>query len=565
MGDVLQHRGRRTLTSKSVPGFTFAFASHLTAQNARKNGVGIATDGADMLAIAGFVLGLGDARAPSPDELLTTIQREGIGVTEQLRGAWVMAVALNGVLHLIRDAVGARTIYHGHHDGRALFAVEPKALLAVSGFPRRIRPSAIAQYFTFSFVPGAATMLQDVDELEAGHRIELDERHSPPQRWFHFERQPSLDLSAEQWVARFAELHASAVAERLTVAGSDTEATVFLSGGVDSSAVVAELAAQHVGTIHTHAIHFGPPYRNELDYARAVAERCGTDHHEVEITPAAFLPRLRQAVWHMDDPIGDPITVPNFELARQVSAQTGFVFNGEGGDPLFGGPKNLTMMLHHWYGGLPTDEGFRERAYLRSYRRAYDELPRLLTPAIQSEYSASEHLEGVLRPFFAADTDGQLLHNLLAINIRLKGAHLILPKVERMLGAFGVEPLSPLFDERLVQLSFAMPGPLKLRGGVEKWVLKRAYEGRLPPSVLARKKEGMRVPVHYWFAGEMRRYVRKVLGRRALQRAGLFEPARVKQWLDYATEEGPGRYGIRLWMLLTFEIWRRIVIEREPV
>ena len=123
--------------------------------------------------------------------------------------------------------------------------------------------------------------------------------------------------------------------------------------------------------------------------------------------------------------------------------------------------------------------------------------------------------------------------------------------------------MAPLFDERIVRLSFAMPGTMKLFRGVEKIVLKRAFAGRLPQSVIDRPKSGMRVPVHYWFQSELRRYAAKILSPRAVRKVGIFDPARVKQLLDYNTEEGPGRYGLRLWMLLTFEIWRRLVIEGE--
>jgi asparagine synthase (glutamine-hydrolysing) len=157
------------------------------------------------------------------------------------------------------------------------------------------------------------------------------------------------------------------------------------------------------------------------------------------------------------------------------------------------------------------------------------------------------------------------LNKLMAINIRLKGAHLILPKVERMLAASGIAPLSPLFSEEMVRLSMQLPPRLKLSRGVEKVILKRAFASRLPESVIERPKSGMRVPVHFWFQGEMRRYARSILSSKAIRAAGIFQPQRVKQLLDYSTEEGPGRYGLRLWMLLTFELWRRIVIEREAV
>ena len=157
----------------------------------------------------------------------------------------------------------------------------------------------------------------------------------------------------------------------------------------------------------------------------------------------------------------------------------------------------------------------------------------------------------------------QDLDKLQAINIRLKGAHLILPKVDRMTGAWGLRQLAPLFDERLIEMSFRMPPRLKLDRGVEKVILKRAYERDLPPEVIARPKSGMRVPVHFWFKGEMKKYARKILSPRKLREVGIFDQRRVRQLLDYDIDGGPARYGLRLWMLITFEIWRRIVVEGE--
>ncbi len=172
-------------------------------------------------------------------------------------------------------------------------------------------------------------------------------------------------------------------------------------------------------------------------------------------------------------------------------------------------------------------------------------------------------LEAVLSPFFKGPGPPLLLHRMLAANIRLKGAHLILPKVERMLAAHGVTPLSPLFDEDLIRLGFSLPPRLILSRGIEKVILKAAYRELLPEPILQRPKSGMRVPVHFWFQGELKRYARHILSRRALIRAGIFNADRVKQLLTYDIEESRGRYGIRLWMLITFEIWRRLVVEGE--
>ncbi len=223
------------------------------------------------------------------------------------------------------------------------------------------------------------------------------------------------------------------------------------------------------------------------------------------------------------------------------------------------------MLLQHFYGGVPRDPLFRERSYVASYRRGFDELRHLLTPEVLREIDEKRDLYDVLTPFFQEQAERPFLDKLAEINIRLKGAQLILPKVERMLGGWGLTPISPLFAEDIVRFSFRMPPTLRLKSGVEKVVLKHAYQHALPREVVWRPKSGMRVPVHYWFQKELKSYARKILSRRALNGAGIWRHERVQQLLDYNIEEGAGRYGLKLWMLITFEIWRRIVIEGESV
>lgn len=558
---ALRHRARGRLAEDEHPVATLAVRARSAPGGGLPGGEGLRRDGDLALALAGHLF----EPKPHPEvlgELLERYRAQGLDFVHGLRGAFVLALRDGDVLHLVRDPAGERTLYYGRHEGRLYFAAEPRGVFSAPGFPRRLRPGAVAQYLTFSFVPDRHTILEDVWELPAGHTLTWPEADGPaPRRYFFFESpEREEDVAAGTWTDRFGAAFKDAVAERLP---RGEPVGLYLSGGIDSSVVAAEAAALHDAPVKSYAIHFGEQYTHELDFARAVAERCGTDHQEVLVRPRDFLPSLRRMIWHLGEPIGDPITMPNYELSRRVSREVGRVLNGEGGDPLFGGPKNLPMMLRHWYGGA--DGRDRARWYLASFQRCYDELPRLLTPEFAAQYDEEEVLEQPVRAFLEDERIPFFLHRLLAMNIRLKGAHLILPKVERMTGAWGLQPMSPLFDDRLVRLSFAMPPALKLCHGQEKVVLKRAFRDRLPTEVLTRPKSGMRVPVHYWFKGELKRYARHLLSPKALKAEGIFNPRRVRQLLRYDTEEGRGRYGLRLWMLLTFEIWRRQVIENEPV
>ncbi|MCI5115413.1 MAG: hypothetical protein D3912_11460 [Candidatus Electrothrix sp. AX1] len=549
MAAALSHRG--------VGSAQVRIAAHATAAwlPSRTGHGGIIKQDGIVLALAGRIFGSKEGIGPTA--LLRRYQKSGLDFVRDLRGSYVLAVLDQDCIHLVRDKAGTRTIYYGVHKSRFVFAIEPKGVLAWSDFPRRLRPAALAQYLSFSFIPGSGTMLENLWELLPGHSVTFAQgRVEKPRSFFTFERQEKEDKDEQDWVREFYTLHQQAVADRLPKSGS---AGLFLSGGLDSSIVGSEVMRQSGAALPSWSVHFGEQYPNELEFSRAAAARIGSDHREVLIRPKDFLPQLVDIIYYLDEPIGDPVAMPNYMLSAIAAKEVDYVFNGEGGDPVFGGPKNIPMLLQHWYGGIERGPLFREQAYLASYRRAYDDLEDLLTPEWRSQYSSHAVLEGLLTPFFTTQQPENFLDKLCAINIRLKGAHLILPKVERMTGAHGLTPLSPLFDERLIELSFRMPSELKLRHGVEKVIMKLAYKDMLPENIITRPKSGMRVPVHFWFRKDMRRYAHKILSKREVKRAGIFNPDRVKELLNYDTERGQPRHGLKLWMLITFELWRRMI------
>jgi asparagine synthase (glutamine-hydrolysing) len=555
MGDALAHRaaGARPIVD-AAPRVTIAVA----ARDARLGG--LATDDTADLAVAfagRLPIGTGI------DDVAHAVEIAGVDAIPELPGEWILAFRTADRLVVARDAAGVRTAYWGVHGGRVLVAVEPKGVVVAPGFPRRLHPPSLAQFLAFSFVPGERTALADLFELPAGHRLDVDLTTGSTRlvRWFRHEEIDATDGPPEAWVAPTRAAIDRAVAARLP---PGEPVSTFLSGGLDSSLVTAAatLTRRERGEPPpiSWSLHFGTSYPNELEYAADVAERVGTDHRVVEVSGRSVANDLRRMVWHLDEPIGDPVTAGNFVLAEHAARESAWVLNGEGGDPLFGGPKNLPMLLAHWY---PTgaDPRFREAQYLATWRRAGEEIGALLHPDLLAEIDLERDLDGVVPPYFSADRPKYFLNKLMVANMRLKGAHLILPKVDRMLGAHGVVPLSPLFDPDVLRLSLEMPPTAKLRFGVEKWVLKQAYADALPRAVVDRPKSGMRVPVRWWFQGDLKRVARDLLSPRAVRNAGVFRPDRVREILRYRT----GRDGLRLWMLVTFELWRRLVVEGEPL
>jgi asparagine synthase (glutamine-hydrolysing) len=528
---------------------------HLPRSDARLGGVAEDRDG-----LAVGVAGRLDAGTAVVD-VLDACRTAGPSAVHELPGEWIVAVREASTLTVLRDAAGVRTAYWTVHDGRFVLAVEPKGALALPGVPRDLDAGAVAQFLAFSFVPGERCTLRDLREVPAGHQVEVDLATGAVRvvRWFcHEDVEPDDDPDECRHVAAVRHAVDRAVTRRVP---TGQPVAAFLSGGLDSSVVVAAAAevrrARGDDPLVALSLHFGQDLPNEVPFARAVAARAVVEHRVVEVTDRALLPMLRRMVWHLDDPIGDPVTIGNFALAEAAAGIAPWVLNGEGGDPLFGGPKNLPMLLAHWYPSMVSGE--REAAYLATWRRAGEEIGTLLHPDLRREVDYERDVLDVVRPYFSAVKPVHFLNKLMVANMRLKGAHLILPKVDRLLGAYALTPLSPLFDVDVLRTSLRTPPRLKLRNGVEKWVLKRAYENALPREVVDRPKSGMRVPVHWWFRGELRREAKAMLSPRAVRRAGVFDPARVRDILRYRT----GRDGLRLWMLLTFELWRRMVIEGE--
>ena len=230
MASVLAHRGSEPPILTVQPAGSFGYIPCFDERTRRSAGAGLYEEGDQAVALAGHLNGY-SSDAPILQSLLSEYRKHGIEFSASLRGAFILVVKDGEHFHVVRDGAGVRTVYYGNHSGRFLFAIEPKGILAVPGFPRRIRPGAVAQYLTFSFVPGQSTMLQDVHELPPGHRLFYDGRSAPRlYRQFRFEEGEKENLPDARWVERFREVFSNAVSERLP----DGESVgLTLSGGID--------------------------------------------------------------------------------------------------------------------------------------------------------------------------------------------------------------------------------------------------------------------------------------------------------------------------------------------
>ncbi|MFM7367057.1 MAG: asparagine synthase-related protein, partial [Sphaerospermopsis kisseleviana] len=230
---------------------------------------------------------------------------------------------------------------------------------------------------------------------------------------------------------------------------------VFLSGGLDSSSITALAAKLHNAPVHTYSIHFGTETPNELEFSSLVAQHCQTQHHILEITFREMWERLPETMLYLDDPIGDPLTVPNLLIGKLARENVEITLNGEGGDPCFGGPKNQPMLINSLYGTINNQDALT--AYLISFQKCALDLPQLLKPeiwqSVKNESSVFYH---------ALNGDINYLNRLMKLNIKFKGADHILTKVNNLTQAANLQGLSPLFDQRVVDLSMQIPPEYKL-------------------------------------------------------------------------------------------------------
>jgi asparagine synthase (glutamine-hydrolysing) len=471
-------------------------------------------------------------------------QAHGRRAAELLTGAYAFCVwdRERETLWLVRDRVGAETLYYTTEGGVRYAGARSREV--VSGATREVDAVAVRDYLCCAFVPGGRTMWRALREVRPGTVVRLPEGETTSY-WQVEERIAGERMPLETYGARLRAALERVVSDCLPVGAP---VGVYLSGGLDSSCVAALAARLHDRPVHTYSIHFGPECPNELEFSGLVASHYRTTHHVIEITPEEMWDLLPETLAHLDDPIGDPLTVPNLILGRAARAAVGTILNGEGGDPCFGGPKNQPMLLTQLY--RPSDEspGFVD-AYLASFQKCAADLPRLLRAEVWEEVRDEPSVFAD-----AFNSPGSYLNNLMFVNTRFKGADHILTKVNNLTRAAGLRGHSPLFDDRVVELSLEIPPEYKLEGAREKAVLKAATADLLPARILERPKSGMMVPVQRWFRERWhRRAAALLLARRARTRRFLDQDV-VRDWLNYRGDVW-ARYGVKLWLLVSLELW----------
>lgn len=496
----------------------------------------------------------------------------------ELHGMFAFAI-WDGVrkrLLLGRDRLGKKPLYLWHGDNRLVFGSEIKAVLAHPHVPREFATEMLPHYLTFGAAPTPNTMYKGIRSLRPGHVLVVEEEggvqeirywQRPATRSWAEQRKMTLDEAAQALVRELG----AAVGDRLV---ADVPLGAFLSGGIDSSLVTSLMVEHSAKQVHTFTIGFEDEAFDERDAARTVATALGTEHTEFVVRPdaAALVDRL---VWHYDEPFGDSSALPTFLLSELARPHVTVALCGDGGDELFGGYERFAASLAAQRLQMlpgPVRAAALSATRLAPVQRvrrfasgAHLGVPlallswvRYIPAATRDQLLGGQNRtpeEWYLR-VWAESAGAPTLERVLDLNMATYLLDDLLPKVDRMSMAHGLEVRSPFLDDRLVEFAATIPQSAKVRGLSLKRVLRHAGKGRIPDSILKRRKQGFGVPLGRWFRDDLRGLVESSLGAPS---------AKVRNWVQGDVIDGLLRehwsgtmdHGHVLWTLLTLELFLR--------
>jgi len=538
-------------------------------------------------------------RTHSDTETIVHLYEEyGRDCVHHLRGMYAFAIwdEPKRRLFIARDRLGIKPLYYRFDGKNLLFASEIKAILAHPGVTAGFNRSLLAEYLAFGYIPEAETMYAGIRKLLPGHTLEITEGGEPQisQYWDLKVKSDDDVRPRDYYVQTYRELLEGCVASHLM---SDVPLGVFLSGGLDSSAVAALTTKIRREPIETFAVGYGEESFSELPFARSVAHHIGSRHHEVRLSREEFFHSLPHLIWHEDEPIVWPSSVSLYFVARLARERVTVVLTGEGSDETLAGytryPWTLMNsridavyratvpgMVRHWVrdalqsGRVARDmhrkleHTFLVRGgeswtsiYFDNFYSAFSaaEQAALLTPeareAAGGAYAGSMHYWNA--------SSGDLLHRLLYTDIKTYLVELLM-KQDQMSMAASVESRVPFLDHELVEFTARIPAKYATQGMAGKFILKAAVEDLLPRETVDRKKMGFPTPWAYWLAGpQLDQLEQFLLEPRTTERNYVRADAVKKLFAEHRA--GLRDHGNRIWRLLNLELWERVCLEKDPV
>lgn len=536
------------------------------------------------------------------ETILHLYEDYGVDCVHHLRGMFAFAIwdARNKRLFCARDPLGIKPFYYSQTENRFAFASEIKALLELRDLCPRLNRGVLPEFLALGYISSSETMFEGILKLPPGHHLlfDLSREDKEPQITQFWDldiasRDPELKKS--EYEEGFSALFTEAVRTHLR---SDVPLGVFLSGGLDSSAIAAEVAGLRDERVHTFSVGYSEDQFSELPYARQVAHHLGAVHNEVILGPEEFFGSLAPMIWHEDEPLVWPSSVALGHVARLAREKVKVVLTGEGADEVLAGYLkyratlwNLRMGPAYWklvplsvqqavrralssklfpdwaqrklrHSFLTYPETF-ERIYFDNFYSVFprDQQSQLLSDSILEEVRDSDPYANSMQFFPFATENTSLLSRLLYLDIKTYLVELLM-KQDQMSMAASIESRVPFLDRQLVEFMARVPARYKVRGFEGKYLLRRAMTGKLPAPILRRTKKGFPTPIRPWMRNQLFERISKVLTDGRLAERQIFNPAYVLKLLA-AVRGGSSRAADGCWRLLNFELWNRIFLDRD--
>ncbi len=528
-------------------------------------------------------------RSSSDTEVIIAAYREwGERCVERLNGMFAFAIwdSSRRRLFLARDRLGIKPLYYADTPLGFAFASEVKALLPTGLIPE-VDLAALNKYLTFLWVPDPDTLFKGVSKLPPAHWMVIDDsgRRELKEYW-DISFQEDFTLSERQWADRLLQQMRKSVQSQLV---SDVPLGAFLSGGIDSSSIVALMSEQE--RVHTYTVGFSRQdlaydiVPDDLRYAREVGKLFQTDYHEAEVRPEVIhlLPRL---VWHMDEPIADPAIITSYLICKAARQTLTVLLSGMGGDEVFAGyPRHLAVRLAEFYNLVPRclsdtittrlpasvpgsfNAMFRNlkklsKSAAKPFEERYlgfgtyftdEEKARLFTPELNGALTGMDAYERH-RYYFQRVEREHWINRMLYIDLKLFNPCLNLAYTDKTSMAASLEVRVPLLDHELVELAATIPARLKLRRFTRKYILKRAVEPLLPPRIIHRKKAGFTAPLRAWLRRDLSEMVEDLLSTERVRARSYFKPSEVRRLID-DNNSGKEDNSLKILQLLVLELW----------
>jgi asparagine synthase (glutamine-hydrolysing) len=535
-------------------------------------------------------------KSKSDTEVIVHAYEEyGVQCPEFFNGMFAFALwdASRRRLLLVRDHLGIKPLYYWLGKKSIIFGSELKSVIAHPDVPRIIDLAALDQFLTLEYIPAPKTIFEGVKKLPAGCLLVYEHGEAAIKEYWDL---PEINPPDDENVVAemLIELIDDAVRMQLM---SDVPLGAFLSGGIDSSTIVASMSKASASPVKTFSIGFDDATYNELPYARAVAQRFNTEHRE-EILEPNIADVAERLVRHLDEPFGDFSIFPTFLVSEVARREVKVVLSGDGGDELFGGYDTyVAQEMDRYYQYLPTRlrqkvlPGLMNRIPPRPAKKGLINKTKrfvegaALSSALQHtrwmQFLTPQDKAALYKPSLRDSLNGQNSTAPLELYFRRKASddpliqqqyvdlktYLvddILTKVDRMSMAVSLEARVPLLDFRIVELAVNLPANMKLNRGQTKRILKRAMVERLPSEVLNKPKQGFSIPLKNWLKGPLKPMMEDLLASDRITRRGYFNPDCVSRWVSDHLD-GTMNHSHRLWALMVFELWNEQVMDANEL